>query len=110
MLDIMWWLVQLLDNPAQIKKRGYQSYIVLTMCRVLYTLYYGDVVSKPNAAHWARETLDQRWKPLIERAVIGRQHPECEALSEDLSETMNLIRYTLERSRQFERPDVHAQE
>lgn len=104
MLAIMWWPTQILDDPAQIKKRGYQSYIVLTMCRVLYTLHYGTVASKPVAAQWAQETLDERWKPLIERAIVGRQHPESEAISEDANGTMGFIRYTIELSRQFEIP------
>jgi len=104
MLAIMWWPTEILDDPAQIKKRGYQSYIVLTMCRMLYTLHHGTVASKPVAARWAQEKLDERWRPLIERAVVGRQHPQAEAPSEDLNGTMDFIRYTLERSRQFEIP------
>ena len=105
MLAIMWWPKEILDDPAQIKKCGYQSYIVLTMCRMLYTLQLGVVASKPVAARWALETLDHRWRSLIERAVDGRQHPQAEALSEDLSGTMDFIRYTLECSRQFEIPE-----
>lgn len=104
MLAIVWWPKEILNDPPQIKKRGYQSYIVLTMCRMLYTLQLGAVASKPVAASWAQETLDHRWRSLIERAVDGRQHPQAEALSEDLSGTMDFIRYTLERSRQFEIP------
>jgi predicted nucleotidyltransferase len=104
MLAILRWPAEILDDPTQIKKRGYQSYIVLTMCRMLYTLQYGTVASKPVAAHWAQEKLDQRWRALIERAVVGRQHPQSKASSEDLSGTMDFIRYTLERSRQFEIP------
>jgi len=38
MLSIMWWPTQILADPVQINERGYQSYIVLTMCRILYTL------------------------------------------------------------------------
>src|SRR5690242_9857721 len=35
---------QVLQEPAEMKDRGYQSYMVLTLCRVLYTLQYGTVV------------------------------------------------------------------
>lgn len=100
----MWWPAQTLDDPARIEKRGYQSYIVLTMCRVLYTLRFGTVASKPVASRWAQEELDQRWRSLIERAVEGRQHPQEKAPLEDLSRTMDFIRYTMERSREFEHP------
>jgi predicted nucleotidyltransferase len=98
-----WW-APMLDEPAHLKRRGYQSYAVLSMCRVLYTLQYGTVASKPVAARWAQETLGERWMPLIERALAGRQNPEFEAPTKDVSETLALIRYTLERSRQFEKP------
>lgn len=49
-----------------------QPYLVLTLCRILRTLACGDVTSKPVAAGWAAETLDRRWRPLIERAVADR--------------------------------------
>ena len=102
-----WW-APMLDDPAHLKRRGYQSYAVLSMCRVLYTLQYGTVVSKPVAARWAQETLEERWMPLIERALAGRQNPEFEAPTKDLSETLALIGYTLERSQQFEKPSGEA--
>jgi len=98
-----WW-AQMLDDPSRLKRRGYQSYAVLSMCRILYTLQYGTVVSKPVAARWAQETLGERWMPLIERALAGRQNPEFEAATKDVSETLALIRHTLARSQQFEKP------
>lgn len=96
-----WWAPMIVDH-AHLHSRGYQSYTVLSLCRVLYTLQYGTVVSKPVAARWAQETLEVRWRPLIERALVGRQHPQLEASAEDVRGTVALIRYTLERSRQFE--------
>lgn len=103
MLEILdgWWAL-MLDDPGALKSRGYQSYTVLSLCRLLYTLEYGAVVSKPVAAAWAEAALDERWMPLIERAITGRQHPHLSATSEDMSETLALIRYTLERSRKKE--------
>jgi len=94
------WLAGLINDPSQIKDRGYQSYIVLTVCRVLYTLQCGDVVSKHAAANWAKETLDARWIPLIERAWVGRQNPQEKAGLEEIKETQNLIRFALEQSKQ----------
>jgi hypothetical protein len=96
------WATQILREPAQIKYRGGQSYTVLSLCRVLYTLQHGTVVSKPVAARWAQATLGERWAPWIERAWEGRHNPDSEASSEDVNETLEFIRYTLERSRQFE--------
>lgn len=98
------WLAPMLDDPAQLNSRGYQSYTVLSMCRMLYTLQYGTVVSKPVAARWAQETLAERWVPLIERALAGRHNPQSKAQSDDVNGTLDFVRYTLECSQQFEMP------
>jgi predicted nucleotidyltransferase len=89
------WKDWLLDHPERLAPRGYQSYVVLTMCRVLYTLQWGRVVSKPTAARWARGTLGPRWEPLIERALEGRHIPDTAALPEDIAQTLVLLRYVL---------------
>jgi hypothetical protein len=102
MSSIMWWPAQILDDPARIRERGYQSYIVLTMCRMLYTLRHGAVVSKRAAARWAQASSAGRWTELIERAWDGRSHPRLPARPEDVSDTLNLIRHTLERVRQYD--------
>ena len=56
--------------------RGYEAYVVLTVCRSHYTLKFGRVTSKPAASRWAQTALDERWAGLIERALIGRQKPQ----------------------------------
>ena len=89
------WVTPILDDPAEINNRGYQSYTVLTLCRILYTLQNGSVASKPVAARWAQETLDERWIPSIDRAWVGRQSPSLKAEADDVDETLEFIRYTL---------------
>ena len=89
------WAAQILANPAQIQPRGYQSYTVLSMCRVLYTLQYGTITSKPVAARWAQAETDPRWTDLIERAWIGRHHSNQAATAKDIDSTLDLIRYTM---------------
>jgi len=89
------WAAQILDNPAQMKDCGNQSYIVLTLCRILYTLHHGTVVSKPVAARWAQETLGNRWATLIERAWTGRHNPGLEASPDDVSGTLEFIRFAI---------------
>ncbi len=101
-----WWEMQILHNPAQIDRRGYQSYTVLSICRLLYTLQYGTVVSKPVAARWAQATLGERWVSLIERAWVGRQNPHLSAEAGDINETLDFIRYALERSQSFKIPST----
>jgi len=86
------------DHAKDLDFRGYQSYVVLTVCRMLYTLEHGTVVSKPVAARWALTALGERWAGLIERAVIGRHVPQSSGQVPvgDLSSTMEFIRYAIE--------------
>jgi hypothetical protein len=92
-----WWLPQLQDH-SRLHSREYQAYAALTMCRALYTLEQGDVASKPAAVRWATRVLDERRSALIERALAWPDGPQTDSLDE----TLDLIRYTLERSRQLE--------
>ena len=95
------WATQILDDPAQIKHRGGQSYTVLSICRILYTLQYGAIVSKPVAARWAQETLDNKWTTLIERTWTGRHNPGLEASPDDVNGTLEFIRYALKQSQKL---------
>ena len=94
------WAAHLLAHPKQMSSRGYQSYVVLSLCRILYTLDRSAVTSKPKAAAWAKETLGQRWRPLIERAWEGRHNPGLAADPADLNATLEFIRYTIDRAGQ----------
>jgi len=91
-----WWSPQLHDH-TRLRSREYQAYATVTMCRALYTLQHATVVSKAIAAQWARETLGERWAALIERALAWPHDPQ----PDNLDETLDFIRYTLEHSQQF---------
>jgi predicted nucleotidyltransferase len=93
------WLAPMLENPPDIRTRGYQSFIVLSICRILYTLEHGDVVSKKAAANWGEATLHARWTQLIRGAWIGRQDPASAPRAADLSETWAFIRYAIGRNK-----------
>ena len=101
------WVNPILDEPAQIKKRGYQSFIVLSLCRMLYTLRQGKVLSKAAAAQWALENLDPRWRALIERALIGRRNPDLDAESQDIHATLNMMQYVLDQTQPTPYPEVN---
>lgn len=90
------WLVNILNHTDVLQSRGYQSYAVLTLCRMLYTIETGQVASKPKAARWAQEKLGQRWNALIERTWDGRHNPDQPSTPEDFNETLEFIRYTLQ--------------
>ena len=90
-----WW-APMLDDTRRLHDSEYQAYAILTMCRSLYTLEHGQVVSKPTAAHWAQATLGQPDAALIERALNWRPGAQLDALTE----TLDLIRRTLQRGEQ----------
>ncbi|MCL5996134.1 MAG: DUF4111 domain-containing protein [Chloroflexi bacterium] len=92
-----WWAPQL-DDHSHLLTSEYQAYAILTMCRSLYTLKHGTVSSKPVAARWAQQALEPRWAALIEQALAWRHGAELGRLNE----TLDLIRYTLACSQQFE--------
>ena len=93
----MWW-EPMLQNPAELQKPGYRHYAILTMCRMLYTLENGTVVSKPVAGRWAIERFDEPLKGLVTRALAWRG----EGAPGSVEETQSLIRYTLQCSRHDE--------
>lgn len=91
-----WWAPKLTD-PTLLRTREYQAYAVLTMCRALYTLQFGAVAPKPVAAGWAREQLGGRWGGVIDRALAWPHGEQPDGLDE----TLDLIRFTLERSEEL---------
>jgi 8-oxo-dGTP pyrophosphatase MutT (NUDIX family) len=89
-----WWAPQLRD-ASRLQEALYRAYAVLTMCRALYTIQHGAVVTKAAAARWAQGALGERWAPLIERALAWpRDGGEV-----GLEETLSHVRYTVERER-----------
>jgi hypothetical protein len=95
----IWWTPMARD-PAErhhLLHRGYRVYAVQTMCRILYTLETGQVVSKPVAARWARETLGPRWAGLIDGALAWQKDDPPDAAEPHLQETVALIQHAAER-------------
>jgi len=90
-----WW-APMLTNAERLACPGYTAYAVLSMCRALFQLQFGEVASKEEAANWAWSTLSDDWAPLIVHAKGWREgKPDS-----PLPETLAFIRSTLERSRQ----------
>jgi len=92
------WAIEILNNPNKITRQGYQSYTVLSLCRILYTLKFGDVVSKHKAARWVKETQGEKWSALINEAWIGRHNPQLPASVDNINQTLDLIRYELDKA------------
>jgi hypothetical protein len=59
-------------DPAWLLPRSHKAYVVETMCRMLYTLACGVVASKPQAVQWARTTLPEPSRTLVEQSQAWR--------------------------------------
>lgn len=56
-----------MNDPAWLANSHYQSYVVLNLCRILYTVRCSAAGSKTVAAAWVKSTFPQ-WCDLIETA------------------------------------------
>lgn len=63
------------NDPKSVDSRWLQAFLVILYVRILHTLQTGVVASKGVAAQWGLETLEARWKPLIEAADALRKLP-----------------------------------
>ncbi len=93
------WVTTIPDQPASLQQRGGQSWTVLTLCRMLYTLERGTPVSKREAARWAQEALGEGWEQLIDETWEGRRQPQSTTSPQALKQTLAFAWFALERSR-----------
>lgn len=96
------WLEQAQTDPSWLewlRPRQHQAFVILTLCRLLYTLETGAVASKPGAARWAQAALGSRWVGLIAQAVAG-QHTAGDASDRDIADTVALVALTVDRFRE----------
>jgi hypothetical protein len=97
------WGKEILHSPERYNNRFYQSFIVLSYCRMLHSLHTGRVESKRAGAEFAKANLDLRWAGLIDRTWTGRPNPSVSvrepADPEDFAATLEFIRYVMEESK-----------
>jgi hypothetical protein len=80
-----------------LRPRNYQAFAVLTMCRDLYVLEHGAVVSKTAAATWAARRLGPPWGMLVERALAWRADERPD--DRHLPETMRFVAHAVDLAR-----------
>ena len=87
-LLLSFWAIQL-DGPAPawLRPRSNQAFAVLSICRALYCLEHGKVVSKPVAAAWASRRLGPPWPELVATALGWRadKRPDNDGLGATLA-------------------------
>ena len=89
------WATYILNHAEVLEQRGYQSYVVLSLCRILFTLEMGQVVSKRKAAEWAKKTIHSKWKALIDDAREGRHLSNTRADPQSIQQTLDFLRDVL---------------
>ncbi|HVE92821.1 MAG TPA: aminoglycoside adenylyltransferase domain-containing protein [Actinomycetota bacterium] len=73
-----------------------QRYAVATVCRILYTVHFGEVGSKREAMTWAGDELGPPWQPLIQSSLDERERGYDEAdraAPERIDATLRLIEH-----------------
>lgn len=94
------WGQELLGDRDRWSNRWYQSFVVLSYCRMLHTLETGRVHSQKAGVAWATENLDETWHDLIHRAWTARPDPNTTvfhtAKKEDVERTSQFIEYAFD--------------
>jgi predicted nucleotidyltransferase len=93
------WGQEILAKPDPFNNRFYQSFVVLSYCRMLHDLYSGAIGSKRAGAEWAKATLDPSWAGLIDRAWDGRPNPALSirqpADPAEFRSTLEFVKYAI---------------
>lgn len=97
------WGEQILQDPSAYNNHFYQSFILLSYCRMLNDLVNGYPGSKREGADWAKKVLDPAWSDLIDRAWDGRPDPagkiQQPADPQDFERTLKFVRLIMAESR-----------
>lgn len=81
-VDIEW-----LDNSH------YQSYLVLNLCRILYTVIYGATGTKKVSAEWVKNKFGLPWSNLIAAAQSWKYGEQMSFRNE----TIDFIKFTIDK-------------
>lgn len=96
------WGSEILKTPAPYYNRFYQTYIVLSYCRMLHDLISGYPGSKRAGAEWARSNLGPSWATLIDRAWDGRPDPAVSSRQpadpKDFRSTLVFVQYVIDKA------------
>jgi len=99
------WGKQIMANQKQYENRFYQTFIMLSYCRMLHDLRKGEISSKRKGAEWAKKNLDQSWVDLIDRTWAGRPNPAVSVRQPadpgDFARTLQFIDYVTKESEAY---------
>jgi len=99
------WGQEIIDNPNKYRNQFYQSFIVLSYCRMLHDLINGYPGSKLAGAEWAKANLDPQWQGLIDRTWPLRINPSVSVRTpadpEDFEATLKFMQYVISESTKY---------
>ncbi len=94
------WGCELLAHPGRFDGRWFQSFAVVSYCRMLHTLETGRVHSKPAGVEWANANLEAQGHDFINRAQAKRKDQFLRigdsSLPEDAARTSDFLHYALD--------------
>lgn len=71
-------------------RHGYQSYIIMPLCRTLFAVEFGHHASKPESGEWAAKEYPQ-WADLIHRAWQWHGSLDCTMYLDSKAETEKFV-------------------
>lgn len=91
------WEPKILDTEW-LDNSHYQSYIVINLCRILYTVIHGVTGTKKTSAEWVKKRFGLPWSNLIELAVNWEYGKKLYSKNE----TINFIKFCVHEIKQTE--------
>lgn len=76
----------------------YQSYLILNLCRILYTVFCKATASKKNSSEWVKHQFGSTWDHLIE---VAQNWQYGKTMSEK-ENTINFIKFIIAKIKQTE--------
>lgn len=86
-----------LERAKEARRIGYQSYVILSLCRGLYAIRFGKQISKFKGAAWAIQEYPQ-WAELIEQATQWHGSSEEKDSSMTQAETIRFAQFMVSQA------------
>ena len=101
--DVRWAMREWADwLPHNDLSRRAQSLLVLTICRMLYTVEFGRVPTKREAGEWSLIALDPSWSNLIRDALRDRPDPWTKvhepAVEEAVESSLAFLEFAMDKT------------
>jgi hypothetical protein len=85
------------EMAKEARHKGYQSYIILSLCRNLYAIKFGKQVSKFEGGEWAIREYPQ-WADLVQKAEEWHGSPDRSDSLDSQAETVRFVAFALNQT------------